>query len=75
LSVIAGGESLVSHAGGVVLVETVRRSGLSRQPTRRLGPWRLPRASHDPGKTAFLRRITRASHGRHDPSELGWVTN
>ncbi|GAA1295654.1 IS1380 family transposase [Pseudonocardia aurantiaca] len=50
LSVIAGGESLVSHAGGVLLVETVRRTGLARQLTRRLGPWRLPRASHDPGK-------------------------
>jgi Transposase DDE domain group 1 len=50
LSVIAGGESLVSHAGGVLLVETARRSGLSGQLTRRLGPWRLPLATHDPGK-------------------------
>ena len=29
-SVIVGGESLVSHAGGVLLVETARRSGLAR---------------------------------------------
>jgi hypothetical protein len=50
LSVIAGGESLVSHAGGVLLVETARRSGLSGQLTRLLGPWRLPLARHDPGK-------------------------
>jgi hypothetical protein len=50
LSVIAGGESLVSHAGGVLLVETARRSGLSGQLTRLLGPWRLPLATHDPGK-------------------------
>src|SRR3954451_10413789 len=50
LSVIAGGESLVSHAGGVLLVETSRRSGLSRGLSRRLGPWRLPLATHDPGK-------------------------
>jgi hypothetical protein len=50
LSVIAGGESLVSHAGGVLLVETARRSGLSRQLGRLLGPWRLPLAIHDPGK-------------------------
>jgi hypothetical protein len=28
LSVIAGGESLVSHAGGVLLIETARRSGV-----------------------------------------------
>jgi hypothetical protein len=50
LSVIAGGESLVSHGGGVLLVETARRSGLSGQLTRLLGPWRLPSATHDPGK-------------------------
>jgi len=48
LSVIAGGESLVSHAGGVLLVETARRSGLSGQLKRLLGPWRLPLATHDP---------------------------
>ena len=40
LSVIAGGESLVSHAGGVLLVETARRSGLAGQLSRLLGPWR-----------------------------------
>ncbi len=50
LFVIAGGESLVSHAGGVLLVETARRSGLARQLSRLLGPWRLPCATHDPGK-------------------------
>ena len=50
LSVITGGESLVSHAGGVLLVESARRSGLARQLSRRLGPWRLPLATHDPGK-------------------------
>jgi hypothetical protein len=50
LSVIAGGESLVSHAGGLLLSETARRSGLSRQLSRLLGRWRLPGATHDPGK-------------------------
>ncbi len=50
LSVIAGGESLVSHAGGVLLVETARRSGLAGQLSRRLGRWRRPLAVHDPGK-------------------------
>ena len=50
LSVIAGGESLVSHAGGVLLVETARRSGLAKQLSRLLGPWREPLAVHDPGK-------------------------
>jgi hypothetical protein len=50
LSVIAGGESLVTHAGGVLLVETARRSGLSGQLARLLGRWRRPLATHDPGK-------------------------
>src|SRR5919204_1677889 len=50
LSVIAGGESLVSHAGGVLLVETARRSGLAGQLSRLLGRWRRPLATHDPGK-------------------------
>ncbi|WP_372452777.1 transposase, partial [Pseudonocardia nigra] len=47
---IAGGESLVSHAGGVLLTETARRSGLSGQLSRLLGRWRLPCATHDLGK-------------------------
>ena len=50
LLVIAGGESPVSHAGATLLVETARRSGLSRQLSKRLGPWRRPRATHDPAK-------------------------
>ena len=50
LSVIVGGESLVSHAGGVLLVETARRSGLAGQLSRLLGRWRRPLAVHDPGK-------------------------
>src|SRR5687768_2018323 len=50
LSVIVGGESLVSHAGGVLLVETARRSGLAKELSSRLGRWRRPLATHDPGK-------------------------
>jgi len=50
LSVIVGGESLMSHAGGVLLVETGRRSGLAGQLSRLLGRWRKPLAIHDPGK-------------------------
>jgi hypothetical protein len=40
----------VTHAGGVLLVETARRSGLAGQLTRLLGAWRKPLAVHDPGK-------------------------
>jgi hypothetical protein len=45
-----GGESLVSHTGGALLVETARRSGLDRALSRLLEPWRKPLAIHDPGK-------------------------
>lgn len=38
LSVIVGGESLVSHAGGSLLVATARGVGLSRELSVRLGP-------------------------------------
>jgi hypothetical protein len=38
LSVIVGGESLVSHASATLLVETARRSGLARQLSVLLGP-------------------------------------
>jgi len=50
LPVIVGGESLVSHAGGTLLVETARRSRLAKELSNRLGPWRRPLAIHDPGK-------------------------
>ena len=33
-----------------MLVETARRSGLAKELSSRLGPWRLPLAIHDPGK-------------------------
>jgi hypothetical protein len=38
LAVIVGGESLVSHAGGALLVETARRSGLAVQSSVRSRP-------------------------------------
>jgi hypothetical protein len=49
-AVIAGGVSLVSHSGATLLVEVARRSGLAKELSTRLGPWRLPFAVHDPGK-------------------------
>jgi hypothetical protein len=50
LSVITGGESLVSHAGGTLLVETARRSGLAEELSAGLVRWWRPAARHDPGK-------------------------
>jgi hypothetical protein len=45
-----GGRGVVSQAGGVLLVETVRKSGLDTAISAALAPWRRPRAVHDPGK-------------------------
>ncbi|MCF3137594.1 IS1380 family transposase [Streptomyces olivochromogenes] len=45
-----GGRGVVSQAGAVLLVETVRKSGLDAAISAALVPWRKPRAVHDPGK-------------------------
>ncbi|WP_420114164.1 transposase, partial [Pseudactinotalea sp.] len=44
------GLTLVSRAGSVQLVETVRKTGLDQVITVALAPWRKTRAVHDPGK-------------------------
>ncbi|MGW5974034.1 IS1380 family transposase [Streptomyces sp. NPDC055186] len=44
------GRTVVSQAGSVLLVETVRKSGLDQAVSAALAPWRKPRAVHDPGK-------------------------
>ncbi|WP_406133280.1 IS1380 family transposase [Streptomyces zaomyceticus] len=46
----SGGHGVVSQAGGVLLVETARKSGLDTAISAALVPWRRPRAVHDPGK-------------------------
>lgn len=48
--VTAGDEPLVSSAGASLLIETARATGLDRQLSVGLAPWRRPRAEHDPGK-------------------------
>ncbi|GAA2513667.1 IS1380 family transposase [Streptomyces thermolineatus] len=45
-----GGRGVVSQAGGVLLVETIRKTGLDQAISAALAPWRKPRAVHDPGK-------------------------
>ncbi|MEU1601429.1 transposase [Streptomyces sp. NPDC005708] len=45
-----GGRGVVSQAGAVLLVETVRKSGLDQAISAALEPWRRARAVHDPGK-------------------------
>ncbi|MFC8658716.1 IS1380 family transposase [Streptomyces parvus] len=44
------GHAVVSQAGAVLLVETVRKAGLDQAMSTALAPWRRPRAVHDPGK-------------------------
>jgi hypothetical protein len=44
------GSSVVSQAGAVALVETVRAAGLDRGLSQALAGWRKPLARHDPGK-------------------------
>ncbi|GGN44785.1 hypothetical protein GCM10011578_096110 [Streptomyces fuscichromogenes] len=41
---------MVSQAGGVLLVGSVRKAGLHTAISAALTPWRKPRAVHDPGK-------------------------
>jgi len=48
--VSADGQGLVSQAGTLLLVETLRATGLGRGLSDGLGRWRAPRAVHDPGK-------------------------
>ncbi|GHA01365.1 IS1380 family transposase [Streptomyces echinoruber] len=45
-----GGRGAISQAGAVLLVETVRKTGLDAAISAALEPWRKPRAVHDPGK-------------------------
>ena len=45
-----GGRGVVSRAGAVLLVETVRKVGLDTAISAALAPWRKPRTVHDPGK-------------------------
>jgi hypothetical protein len=49
--VVSGdGAGIVCQAGGLLLVETLRATGLDRGLSAALGRWRPSRAVHDPGK-------------------------
>jgi hypothetical protein len=60
----------VSQAGGVLLVETVRRIGLDSALSAALAPWRKPRAVHDPGKV-LLDLALSVAHGGDCLSDIG----
>jgi len=46
----------VGQAGGVLLTQTVVASGLGRELSAALSPWRRPFAVHDPAKVLEARR-------------------
>jgi len=50
ITVSADGRGLVSQAGTLLLLETLRAAGLSQGLAGALGRWRAPRAVHAPGK-------------------------
>jgi hypothetical protein len=66
------GESLVSSSGGLLLRETARAAGLDRGLTAALGPWRAPRAVHDPGKV-LLDLVTAVALGGDCAADLALV--
>ena len=41
---------MVSQSGGVLLLQTVRATGLEAVLSTAMRPWRKPTARHDPGK-------------------------
>jgi Transposase DDE domain group 1 len=49
----AGGESLISSAGGSMLLQTAAVSGLAAGLSGALARWRSARSVHDPGKTVL----------------------
>lgn len=62
--VVSGdGKGLVCQAGGLMLVETLRVSGLDRGLSQALERWRRPRAVHDPGKILTDLTVTLALGG------------
>lgn len=55
----------VGQAGGVLLTQTILASGLGRELSAALAPWRLPFAMHDPAKVLLDLAIAVAIGGEH----------
>jgi hypothetical protein len=80
----ASGSGVVSQAGGVLLVETIRAVGLDRLLSRALAAWRKPTARHDPGKVVLDLAVALALGGdcladvallREQPGVFGLVAS
>ena len=63
VGVDSGEVAAVGHAGGVLLTETVRVTGLGRCLSAALARWRKPLAHHDPAKVVLDLAITLAVGG------------
>ena len=59
----SAGTGVVSQAGGLLLTETVRVSGIGAGLSDALEPWRKPFARHDPGKIATDPALSLATGG------------
>ncbi|WP_113702244.1 IS1380 family transposase [Nonomuraea lactucae] len=63
ITVSADGRGLVSHGGGLLLVQTLRTTGLEKALSERLERWRPSRAVHDPAKIITDLALTLALGG------------
>ena len=63
ITVSAEGQGLLSQAGVLLLLETVRATGLGEGLPGGLARWRAPRAVHDPGKIVTDLVVTLALGG------------
>lgn len=61
--VSSDGKGMVCQAGGLLLVETLRATGLDKGLSQALARWRAPRAVHDPGKIVADLAVTLALGG------------
>ncbi|WP_233507031.1 IS1380 family transposase [Spongiactinospora gelatinilytica] len=63
MTVSADGRGLVSHAGGLLLSQTLRITGLDKTLSQQLERWRPGRAVHDPAKIITDLALTLALGG------------
>jgi hypothetical protein len=80
----AAGSQVVSHAGSLLLTETVATVGLDRQLSAALSRWRAPNSVHDPAKVLIDLALTLAVGGdcladiavlRSEPAVFGPVAS
>ena len=63
VKVDTSGSGAVGQAGGVLLTDTVAATGLGRELSAALSPWRRPGAVHDPAKVVLDLAVTLALGG------------